>query len=99
MAASVFATCSDGCGWAGAVIAPFAFGSFGVPLKTSVKVEVDALVMQVRHAMVTCAFRAFLSFVSLTISATLSLAVLQDYGVLSHVLASHFDGYVGCKPL
>lgn len=51
MVASLFATCSDGCGWAGAVVAPFAFGSFGVPLKTSVKVEVDPLVMQVSDSL------------------------------------------------
>jgi glucose uptake protein GlcU len=52
MPTSLFATCSDGCGWAGAVIAPFAFGSFGVPLKTSVKVEVDPLVMQTYKTLV-----------------------------------------------
>ena len=47
MVTSIFATCSDNCGWVGAVVAALSFGSFGVPLKTSVKVEVDPLIMQV----------------------------------------------------
>lgn len=46
MPASVFAGCTDTCGWIAAVIAVFCYGTFGVPLKTSVTVEVNFLVMQ-----------------------------------------------------
>lgn len=46
MPASIFAACSDGCGWTGAIIASLSFGSYGVPIKTSVKVEMDPLIMQ-----------------------------------------------------
>ena len=52
MPSSVFATCSDGCGWTGAIVASLSFGSFGVPIKTSVHVEVDPLVMQSYKTMV-----------------------------------------------
>ena len=56
MPASVFASCSDGCGWVGAVVASLAFGSFGVPIKTGVKVEVDPLVMQVYEGLLAFSF-------------------------------------------
>lgn len=38
--------CSENCGWAAAVVAVIAWGSFGAPLKTSAKVEVNFFVMQ-----------------------------------------------------
>ena len=38
--------CSDVCGWAAAVICVLSFGSFGVPLRGSQKVEMHPLVMQ-----------------------------------------------------
>ena len=38
--------CTENCGWAAAVVAVIAWGSFGAPLKTSAKVEVNFFVMQ-----------------------------------------------------
>ena len=38
--------CTDNCGWAAAVVAVIAWGSFGAPLKTTAKVEVNFFVMQ-----------------------------------------------------
>jgi glucose uptake protein GlcU len=46
MPASVFEGCTDTCGWVAAVVAVLCYGTFGVPLKTSVSVEVNFLVMQ-----------------------------------------------------
>jgi len=43
---SLFRGCTETCGWVAAVVAVLAFGSFGVPLKTNVQVEVHPLVMQ-----------------------------------------------------
>lgn len=43
---SVLSSCTETCGWIAAVVAMFSFGSFGVPLKTSINVEVNFLVMQ-----------------------------------------------------
>ena len=45
---SVFAGCTEACGWTAAVVSTLAFGSFGVPIKAASSVEVDPLVMQVR---------------------------------------------------
>lgn len=42
----MLAGCSDGCGWAAAMMCVLAFGSFGVPIKTNVKVEVDPFILQ-----------------------------------------------------
>jgi glucose uptake protein GlcU len=44
--------CSDNCGWTAAVIAVLAWGSFGVPLKTTVKVEMNFFVMQTYKTLV-----------------------------------------------
>eukprot|EP00591_Stephanopyxis_turris_P001556 CAMPEP_0195512384 /NCGR_PEP_ID=MMETSP0794_2-20130614/4360_1 /TAXON_ID=515487 /ORGANISM="Stephanopyxis turris, Strain CCMP 815" /LENGTH=375 /DNA_ID=CAMNT_0040640157 /DNA_START=68 /DNA_END=1192 /DNA_ORIENTATION=- len=40
--------CTESCGWAAAILAAFAWGSFGVPIKSdaSSRVDVDPLVMQ-----------------------------------------------------
>lgn len=38
--------CSDACGWIAAVICVLSFGSFGVPLRESAKVDMHPLVMQ-----------------------------------------------------
>lgn len=46
MGESVLSSCSDECGWVAAIICVIAFGSFGVPIKTGVKVEVHPVVMQ-----------------------------------------------------
>jgi glucose uptake protein GlcU len=43
---SLLAGCSEGCGWAAALVAVFAWGTFGVPLKCNVNVEVNFFVMQ-----------------------------------------------------
>jgi hypothetical protein len=52
MSESVFAFCTDACGWFAAVVAVLSFGSFGVPIK-SVNVEVNFLVMQ-SYKTLTC---------------------------------------------
>lgn len=43
---SLLDECTENCGWAAAVIAVLAWGSFGAPLKTTAKVEVNFFVMQ-----------------------------------------------------
>jgi hypothetical protein len=92
MPTSLFATCSDGCGWAGAVIAPFAFGSFGVPLKTSVKVEVDPLVMQVCYMKSFCACCSHWTRIHSRITFLRYFIDVQDIGMLCYLLVSHFHG-------
>ena len=46
MGESILDGCSDNCGWAAAILCVIAFGSFGVPIKTSAKVEVDPFILQ-----------------------------------------------------
>ncbi|EED93958.1 predicted protein [Thalassiosira pseudonana CCMP1335] len=43
--------CSEICGYAAAMAAAFAFGSFGVPVKSKVasRLDIDPLVMQANH--------------------------------------------------
>ena len=43
---SMLQECTENCGWVAAVAAVIAWGSFGVPLKTTAKVEVNFFVMQ-----------------------------------------------------
>jgi hypothetical protein len=43
---SVFDGCDDSCGWVAAFVAALAYGSFGVPIKATVKVDVHPLVFQ-----------------------------------------------------
>jgi glucose uptake protein GlcU len=38
--------CSEGCGWAAAILAALSWGTFGVPIKCNVNVEVNFFVMQ-----------------------------------------------------
>lgn len=51
--------CTENCGWVAAVVAVIAWGSFGAPLKTAAKVEVNFFVMQTYKTaicFVTCWF-------------------------------------------
>jgi glucose uptake protein GlcU len=41
-----FDSCTDSCGWAAAVIAALAYGSFGVPIKETKDIDVHPLVLQ-----------------------------------------------------
>ncbi|CAB9520495.1 expressed unknown protein [Seminavis robusta] len=59
MAESMLTGCADNCGWAAAILCVLAFGSFGVPVKTSVKVEVDPFILQSYKTMV-CFVTSFL---------------------------------------
>eukprot|EP00977_Amphora_coffeiformis_P027653 scaffold34629_cov154-Amphora_coffeaeformis.AAC.4 len=43
---SLLDQCTENCGWVAAVVAVVAWGSFGAPLKTAAKVEVNFFVMQ-----------------------------------------------------
>jgi hypothetical protein len=43
---SVFDGCDDSCGWVAAVISALAYGSYGVPIKATSKVDVHPLVFQ-----------------------------------------------------
>lgn len=43
---SIFVGCTETCGWIAAVGAVLSFGSFGVPLKLTSKVDAHPLVMQ-----------------------------------------------------
>lgn len=43
---SVFDGCDDSCGWVAAFVAALAYGSFGVPIKATVKIDVHPLVFQ-----------------------------------------------------
>jgi len=52
MTASIFDGCGEGCGWSAAILAALAWGTFGVPLKTNVNVEVNFFVMQTYKNMV-----------------------------------------------
>lgn len=47
---SIFAGCSDSCGWIAAIVASISFGSYGVTIKESGKKNVDAdpLILQVK---------------------------------------------------
>lgn len=49
---SIFASCTERCGWTAAVIAVLSWGSFGVPIKTNVQVDVHPLVMQTYKTLV-----------------------------------------------
>jgi len=42
--ASVFDGCDDSCGWIAAVVAALAYGSFGVPIKATVQVDVRSFI-------------------------------------------------------
>ena len=54
MTGSILDTCSEACGWIAAITAVISFGSFGVPIKTSVHgIEMNALVMQ-SYKTITC---------------------------------------------
>jgi glucose uptake protein GlcU len=51
--------CTENCGWVAAIVAVIAWGSFGAPLKTSAKVEVNFFVMQTYKTVIcfiTCWF-------------------------------------------
>jgi hypothetical protein len=43
---SVFDGCDDSCGWVAAFVAALAYGSFGVPIKHTAKIDVHPLVFQ-----------------------------------------------------
>ena len=43
---SILDGCTEGCGWAAAILAALSWGTFGVPLKCNVNVEVNFFVMQ-----------------------------------------------------
>jgi hypothetical protein len=43
---SVFDGCDDSCGWVAAFVAALAYGSFGVPIKATAKMDVHPLVFQ-----------------------------------------------------
>jgi glucose uptake protein GlcU len=43
---SLLAGCTETCGWFAAVVAVFSWGSFGVPIKSNVNVDVNFFVMQ-----------------------------------------------------
>jgi hypothetical protein len=59
MVESMLSHCSDNCGWAAAVLCVLSFGSFGVPVKTSVKVEVDPFILQ-SYKTIVCFLTSFL---------------------------------------
>ena len=46
MTGSVFDSCDDSCGWTFAIVAAVAYGSFGVPIKETAKLDVHPLVFQ-----------------------------------------------------
>lgn len=48
MPVSIFEGCGDRCGWMAGLVATICFGTFGVPLKSSVTADADPLVLQVR---------------------------------------------------
>lgn len=43
---SLFDGCSDSCGWVAAAVAALAYGSFGVPIKETVNIDVHPLILQ-----------------------------------------------------
>jgi len=48
MTGSIFAGCTEACGWLAALLGVFCFGSYGVPIKSASNVvDVDPFVMQV----------------------------------------------------
>lgn len=60
---NVFDQCTDTCGWTAAFIAALAYGSFGVPVKSTKHIDVHPLVLQSYKTIVvffTCWFVTFL---------------------------------------
>ena len=104
MAGSVFAGCTEACGWTAAIVATLAFGSFGVPIKAASSVEVDPLVMQVCQWIVVHDFETHhpshilhiysptrLSFVSLHVgSSSFSVRLHLDISCLFDILERKF---------
>ena len=43
---SLLSGCTEACGWFAALVAVFSWGSFGVPIKSNVNVDVNFFVMQ-----------------------------------------------------
>lgn len=39
--------CSESCGWMSGILAALAFGTFGVPIRSTSHLNIDPLVMQV----------------------------------------------------
>jgi glucose uptake protein GlcU len=56
---SVLDGCTESCGWAAAILAVFAWGTFGVPLKVNTDVEVNFFVMQ-SYKTIVCFLTSFL---------------------------------------
>jgi hypothetical protein len=79
MPVSIFAGCTQWCGWPAALLAIFGFGSFGVPIKFASSVDVDPLVMQSYKTWVcflTCWFVYFLGKFSPTFTDTHCVFIL-----------------------
>jgi len=57
--ASIFAGCTDSCGYAAAAMAAISYGSYGVPIKHTLQIDVHPLVFQTYKTLtmfVTCPF-------------------------------------------
>ncbi|KAL3912001.1 MAG: hypothetical protein SGILL_007060 [Bacillariaceae sp.] len=57
--ASLLSGCTETCGWFAALIAVFSWGSFGVPIKSNVNVDVNFFVMQ-SYKTIVCFVTSFL---------------------------------------
>lgn len=56
---SLLAGCTENCGWVAAILAVFTWGSFGVPIKSNVTVDVNFFVMQ-SYKTIVCFVTSFL---------------------------------------
>lgn len=74
-----FDSCTDSCGWAAAVIAALAYGSFGVPIKETKDIDVHPLVLQ--------SYKTFVMFVMCWGVVLLGVEVkFTRWGLLSGLL-------------
>jgi hypothetical protein len=48
MPVSIFDGCTEQCGWTAAFVGALTYGSYGVPIKETKKIDVHPLVVQVR---------------------------------------------------
>jgi hypothetical protein len=77
--ASIFDDCDDSCGWIAAVVAALAYGSYGVPIKETVQIDVHPLVLQ--------SFKSFTMFVMCWFVRLLGVkAAWTPWGLVSGLL-------------
>lgn len=76
---SAFDHCSESCGWVAAVVAALSYGTFGVPIKETVNIDVHPLVLQ--------SYKTFTMFLMAWLVAAMGEPVrYTPWGILSGLL-------------